>query len=80
MLESCWGVWKGLSCAHLMGKVTLETGLLIASGLAKSLYRALSRHSALWLGRPSCPLPPLISPAWEVLCYQADSGEAQPYC
>lgn len=59
MLESCRGAWKGLCCAHLMGKVKLKTGLLVASGLAKRLCRALSRYAALRLGCYSCPLPRL---------------------
>lgn len=69
MLESCRGTRKGLRCAHLTGKVKLKTGLLVASGLAKRLCRALSRHAALGLGCYSCPLPRLTKPVWEVRYY-----------
>ena len=37
---------EGLCCAHLMGKVTLQTGLLVASGLAEGLRWALSQYAA----------------------------------
>lgn len=63
------GSMEGLCCAHLMGKVKLRTGLLVASGLAKSLCRAVSRHAALGLGCHSCPSPRLTNPVWEARYY-----------
>lgn len=69
VLDSCRGAWKGLCCAQLMGKVKLKAALLMASGLAKSLCRALSLYGALWLSCYLCPLLCLTNPVWEVRYY-----------
>lgn len=69
VLDSCRGAWKGLCCAQLMGKVKLKAALLVASGLAKSLCRALCRYGAPWLSCYSCPLLRLANPVWEVRYY-----------
>lgn len=69
VLESSRVARKGLCCAHLMGKMKLKTGLVVASGLAKSLCWVLSWYAALWLSCYSCPLPHLTNPVWEVRYY-----------